>query len=114
MTLIVNRCSTDSLLIFHRQLTLPVLAEGRPVYLPCIGQHVDLQLSVGRYTSCDIGEVLDQHMDWHVDRQSTDMAIESPWTYEPIVSTDTWSRGAQITQDISNSSGMGYQLPAYH
>ena len=55
-------------------------------------------------------------MDWHVDRQSTDTAIESRPTYEPIESTDTWSRGAQIAQDlkkdISNSSGMGYQLPA--
>ena len=96
----VNRCTSNSQLIFHQQLTplKLVLFECRLVYwLVYQPTFLSTCWSIHRPT---YRMSVDQHIYRHVNRQSTDMVINTWLTRWPIVPTSTQPRGAQITQDL--------------
>ena len=109
----VDRYTTDSRPIFHRQSMVNVSAECRalyrPRYRPTVGRYIDrhsadMSVNISTDISTDISRSIyrpcvDRYIDRHIGRvsvdMSTDVSVECQSIYRPIHR----SRGAQNTHD---------------
>ena len=109
----VDRYTTDSRPIFHRQSMVNVSAECRalyrPKYWPTVGRYIDrhsadMSVNISTDISTDISRSIyrssvGQYVDRHIGRVSVDMSTNISVECRSIYRLIHWSTGAQNTHD---------------